>query len=396
MLFKKDELKLLWPFYVSSLSFGLAIMIMPFMIIYFQGLNLSYFQIAVIYSAVALSAFIFEVPTGSFADIIGRKNSVIIGLLLRAVSAIIIPLTHNFYVLVFTSLLAGAGIAFANGAEQSWVISNLNKLKRKDLHHEYFIKYQAFGAVGAVISPLLGAWIVKYYSISLLWYGMGLFIVLSAIMLFIFGQELYFIKQKSFKNSVKSFYKKTVSGIRFSFTHKIIFLLILSSVFILLMDFGGMGWQPYLTSLSMPNYTLGVVYSLFAVAIIFMPFLSKLFMRYQVKNALILVTLIKMLLIFTLFFIMPPLYVFGAIIFVFYNSINYLADPLYQTYFHKFIPEKIRATVASTQGMLIQLTATVCPLVAGLMMDVYGPGKVLALGGFFGVFAIVTYMKIKD
>jgi len=316
--------------------------------------------------------------------------------LLRGLSAIIIPFTNNFYVLLFTSVLAGMGIAFMSGADQAWAISNLNKLKRKELHHEYFIKNQAFNAFGWVLSPLIGAFIVKNYSIALLWYGLTMIVTFAAIMLMIFAKELYIIEPKPFKESIKSFYAKTSSGIRFSLTHKIVFLLILSSVFIVFMDLGGMGWQPYLTSLTMPSYALGFVYSALALVMVFMPFLSKLFLKHKVKNVLILITLIKMIFLFALFFILPPAYMLAAIIFIFYGSINYLADPIYLAYFHKFIPEKIRATVMSTQGMFTQFAATICPLIAGLLMDVYGPGKVLALGGFFGIFAIVTYWKIKD
>ena len=38
-IFKKDELKLLWPFYLESLVFGLSAVIMPFFIIYFLDLT---------------------------------------------------------------------------------------------------------------------------------------------------------------------------------------------------------------------------------------------------------------------------------------------------------------------------------------------------------------------
>ena len=77
-IFKKDELKLLWPFYLESLVFGLSAVIMPFFIIYFLDLGLSYFKIALLGSVYSFFIFLFEVPTGAFADGFSRKYSSII------------------------------------------------------------------------------------------------------------------------------------------------------------------------------------------------------------------------------------------------------------------------------------------------------------------------------
>ena len=160
MLFKKDELKLLWPFYLYYLVFGLSTMIMPFMIIYFVNLGFSFFQIALITSAFGIAMFLFEVPTGAFADSFSRKYSVILGFLITAFAVILIPLMTNFYLLLFMWVLAGIGMTFVSGAEESWVVDNLNKFKRTDLHQEFFIKSGSLAAFGAIFAPFVGALLV--------------------------------------------------------------------------------------------------------------------------------------------------------------------------------------------------------------------------------------------
>ena len=174
MLFKRDELKLLWPFYLYYLVFGLSTMIMPFMILYFKNLGFSYLQIAVITSAFGISMFLFEVPTGAFADGFSRKHSVILGFVITAFAVILIPLTMNFYLLLSMWVLAGIGMTFVSGAEESWVIDNLNKFKRSDLHQEFFIKSRSLAAFGAIFAPFVGALLVKNHSIKILWFVFGL------------------------------------------------------------------------------------------------------------------------------------------------------------------------------------------------------------------------------
>ncbi|MCK4999260.1 MAG: hypothetical protein KAS23_06990, partial [Anaerohalosphaera sp.] len=54
-----------------------------FMVVYFTGLNFSMFQISLLIAAWPLATLIFEIPTGAFADIYGRKFSVLLGLFLQ-------------------------------------------------------------------------------------------------------------------------------------------------------------------------------------------------------------------------------------------------------------------------------------------------------------------------
>ena len=67
-----------------------------------------------------------------------------------------------------------------------------------------------------------------------------------------------------------------------------------------------------------------------------------------------------------------------------------------QTYFHRFIPDNIRATVVSTKSMFSQLIVALTALIAGIFLDLFGPQKVLAFGSLFGIIAIIMYQKIND
>ena len=396
MLFKKDELRILWPFYLYYIVFGLSMMIMPFLIIYFRDLGFSFFKISVITAAFGISMFLFETPTGAFADSISRKYSVILGFVLTGVAVSLMPLFTSFYATLILWVLTGIGMTFVSGAEEAWVIDNLNRVDRKDLHQEYFIKSSSLAAFGAVFAPIIGAIIVKSHPISSLWYVFGFGFLLSAIILSVFAKELYKPEKVSFIETIKQTFDNSKKGLKFTFAHKIIFLLTLGGIFLSLMALGNDGWQPFLVSLSMPRYALGIMFSVSAAIMMITPFLSKLFVKMKVKNVLAVTTLIRMLLLFSILLIYPPFYLIAAIICVLDDGFGSLKNPLLQTYFHRFIPDNIRATVVSVGSMLAKIIGALSSLAAGALMDILGPQKIIGIGSLFGIFAIATFLKIKD
>ena len=61
--FKKNELRLLWPFYLDALLATILYIFPAFSILYFKDIGLSLFQIGLLGSAMSLSIILFEIPT---------------------------------------------------------------------------------------------------------------------------------------------------------------------------------------------------------------------------------------------------------------------------------------------------------------------------------------------
>jgi MFS family permease len=371
-------------------------MIMAFVIVYFRNLGLTFFQISIITSVYGVTLFLFEVPTGAFADTYSRKYSVIVGFVLAGVSVTLIPFFTSFYALLALWCLAAIGMTFISGAEESWVIGNLNYHKRRDLHQEFFIKSQSIMAFGAIIAPLAGAILAKEYSLRMLWWVFGSAFLLNSVFLSLFAEEKYRPRRASVSEALRRSIGYSKEGLRLIRSNTTLFLLVLGALFTGLMAVGGNGWQPFLVELQLPEYALGFVYSVLSAAVMISPFLSRLFMNMKVKNAVSIILVVRTALLFSLLFVYPPLFLVAAAIFVLNGSLDATTDPLLQTYFHKFVPERIRATVVSAKSMIGSVVMVVPVLVAGFLLDAFGPQKVLALTGLFGIFAVITYQKIKD
>ncbi len=396
MLFKQGELKLLWPFYLNMFVYGLSTMIFPFITLYYLDLGFSFFQISIINAAYGISMFLFEIPTGAFADGFSRKYSVALGSFIVALSILFIPFTFNFYLIVVLYALAGIGMTFVSGAEEAWVIDNLNKAERKDLHQEYFIKNGSIDALGATLAPIIGAVIIKVYSLKILWFVYAIGYLLSGITVLLFTKEYFKPQKLNPLAMIKTSYHNSKMGLVFSIRHKVIFFSILAGLCMQLMFIGNIGIQPFLLSLGMAEHQLGYMYSIGTALGLAASFLSRYFVKFNPGNLISIVIFIVVLLRLSLWFIEPPFFITACIVFIINGSLFTLVGPIIQTYFHKFIPGKIRATVVSTKSMADQLIIASSSLGAGALLDVFGPQKVLALAGLLGIVAMFFYQKIKN
>jgi len=94
---------------ISLRMFGLFI-VLPVLSIYALNMpNSSHTMVGIIIGGYAITQMIFQVPFGSMSDKIGRKKTIIIGLLIFATGSLIAGLADNIYMLLVGRLLQGAG-----------------------------------------------------------------------------------------------------------------------------------------------------------------------------------------------------------------------------------------------------------------------------------------------
>src|SRR3989338_2871340 len=198
-LLKKDELRLLWPTYLSMLVGSILWLYPIFYVFYFREIGFSLTQIGFLASAYLIANILFEVPTGIIADIFGRKFSVITGDILMGISMILVLFSDNFYVILILFFIRGIFKTLTSGSDEAWIIDYLKFKKRKYLIHEYYAKKHSFMSLGMVLSGILGSLLVGSYGLGIIWPATGLTILLSAIV--ILFQSEYFIKAKT-KNKI--------------------------------------------------------------------------------------------------------------------------------------------------------------------------------------------------
>lgn len=73
------------------------LVVMPIITIFYQKHGLSMQEIFLIQSVFSIGVVLFEIPTGYFADVIGRKESLIIGMFLGMIGLALYAFSREFW-----------------------------------------------------------------------------------------------------------------------------------------------------------------------------------------------------------------------------------------------------------------------------------------------------------
>jgi len=95
-------------------------------IIYLQSRGFSLAEIGLAESAFHLAPVLFELPSGSFADLIGRRWSLAAGSVLVAVSAALLWSATSLPMALVALFLSGASFSFRSGADQAYLFDTLS------------------------------------------------------------------------------------------------------------------------------------------------------------------------------------------------------------------------------------------------------------------------------
>ena len=95
---------------------------------YVEVVGLDPLQLVLIGTALEVSAFLLEIPTGVVADVYSRRLSIIIGTALLGVSCVLLGSIPFFLAILLSHVIAGAGYTFLSGAVQAWIADETNEV----------------------------------------------------------------------------------------------------------------------------------------------------------------------------------------------------------------------------------------------------------------------------
>lgn len=141
----------------------------PILILYFTSIAGSYAGGMSIYSIIFLSSAIFEVPTGVFSDLVGRKNTLVLGSLATLFSVISYASASVYPMLVFGAILEGLSRSFYSGNNDSLLHDSL---KENQLDGDY-IKHKGItdssSQIALAIVAIVGGVVAVFSYKLVLW-----------------------------------------------------------------------------------------------------------------------------------------------------------------------------------------------------------------------------------
>ena len=149
-----------------------------------KGLNL--FEVNLVNAVFFTTLFIFEIPTGAFADVFGRKASFIISCFLFSLGMFIYAASGSFLAFALAEFTSAIGNTFASGAFQAWMVDRLKHHGYKGSLSAVFAKEQQIHHGVGIGAALLGAYLADKVFLSLPWIMAGTTIFITPIISLIF------------------------------------------------------------------------------------------------------------------------------------------------------------------------------------------------------------------
>lgn len=127
----------------------------PFLIIYLLSMDLSLFYIGILYSIREITNYIFEIPSGVFADHYGKKTELALCFALYIISFVLFFIGEKFYVLCIAMVFFGLGEAFRSGTHKAIIMSYLEEKDWFSLKGFVYGRTRSFSLIGSSVSSFV-------------------------------------------------------------------------------------------------------------------------------------------------------------------------------------------------------------------------------------------------
>lgn len=143
--------------FLSDLYFPISIWL-------FYYLNfLDFKQIGILTAVKLISSNLFEVPTGVFADLVGRKKSIIISFSLYGLVMLGFANISAFWMFIVLDIFKALSNAFFSGSLEALVYDSLKSENQEGTYDKVVANMESISWVGLFLSSVIGGYIYFYW-----------------------------------------------------------------------------------------------------------------------------------------------------------------------------------------------------------------------------------------
>lgn len=335
----------------------------PILVLFLIAKGLSFTEIMVLQSISAIAVVLFEVPTGAVADKIGRKESILLGALLWAISLGFYVVGKSFAMFILAEVIFSLGLTFKSGADNALIYDSLKVIGREKEFQRIEGKARSFALYAQALGSIIAGFV---YEIN-----MNLPFVISAFfMLVTITISLKFkeppIEGKVGKYGVNYMQQIKESG-KFILSHeKIKAVIIFTMMFFIFYRTAFFYYQPYMEAVKIPVRYFGIIFFVFNITAAFASKRSHWIMEKTKPKTL---TFMAVLMIIS-FVLMGAVKVwFGVFAILFQQIARGIYRPVTTKYLNKHIPSDKRATVLSFQSLACNMSVAIAFPLMGILKD---------------------------
>ena len=359
-----------------------------------KGLNL--FEINLVNCFFMAGVFLMEIPTGAYADVLGRKTSFVASCFVAGVGMLAYYMAEGFWGCVVAELIVAVGFALHSGAFEAWVVDSLrHEHVRGDLH-ALFRRERYVSEIGIIAGSLFGGYLARYdLALPRLFEGIA-FLILGIIALYIMRED-YFVRSQS-RIDLAAFRTVVNESIHYGIRRKsILYVIAFGTLITMCFQSLNMQWQVrFAQDFAFDTRALGWTFVGISLFVMLGSYLSRRFMAIigNEKRALILSQIITVVGILAASCSFGPLVVLPA--FYLHELGRGMITPLKRAYMNKRIPSKQRATIISFDSMIAKVGAFVGLLVGGVLAERHSISAAWVVSGVALALAIPIFLKLRN
>lgn len=313
-----------------------------------------------------LVSTVFEIPTGSWADRFGRKKVYSWGVGVGIATLILFVMTKNYYILMFSQVIAGFGVALKSGPLESLIYDWLKNRKRESEFLNITSNNLTYLFVGRVVGGALGG--IAY----------TLNPVLPYVLLIVSQMIVWFMVQgltESRHLTREPLSDKIVIGesirrfLELMKRHDFALVMYASVAFSCLANMLWYAYQPYFQKNGFDGAIIGLLYIPVSIA---SAFGSQLVKRVIPKIHTSWLYTIMLVITGAVGLAMNSLNIWmGMIAIVILSIIFGFDNPATAAFFQRFYPSKVRATMSSIESLVGSLVLVTASVTTGYFIDKY-------------------------
>lgn len=356
----------IWKTYLFQTLSKSTSFFIPIIVLFWQDHGLSLTEVTILQSLFAIALVVFEVPSGYFADIFGRKTSLFFGAISLSAAMFVYSIGSNFQIFLAAEMLIALGLAFISGADSALLYDTLAETNRENEYKKIWGNITFYFMIGMAVFAVAGGWIAKFdlrYPLYVALVGMLLLIPISLSLREPRKHKLL-VEKNHFHHLFKIFKETVIHDGKLKW-------LIIYSAFVYVFFMSALWfYQPYFKLTGLDIAYFGLVFAGFNIlSAMSSKFAHQLEEKIGQKNSLIMLFFVlgvgyflmgNFVFIFSFIFAFSQQFVRG-----FYRVVS-------SDYINQLAGSETRATILSIQSLVASLLYAAMLPIFGKLADVYG------------------------
>ncbi len=362
----------------------------PVIVLFWQDNGLSLTEIMILQSIFAIMTATLEIPTGYFADIHGRKKTLILASFSMLLGITFYSFGYNFLQFLIAEFFFALGSSLISGTKSAFVFDTLKDLKKEKQFKKIWGNILFVGLFTLALSGIIGSFIAKINLRYTLFASIPFFALLIPV-------SLSLKEPKRHKIIIKESYRKELIKIM-QFTliknKKLRWLILYSGIIFAFNQSALWLYQPYFKITGLKITYFGLVFASFQiVSALSSKYAYKLEKKLGQKYSLgVLIFLLS-----TSYFLMSNFIFLFSFSFCFIQQfIRGFRNTVITDYINRLVDSDIRATTLSVENFTGKLIyATILPLI-GYIADIYTLQQAFSILGITTLFiGLIMLMLLK-